>query len=119
MSQMALAEQPANHTMTGTFTEGVREAAFWKFHDNNPDVYDRLVTLARRWRERRGDEHLGMKMLFELVRWHVAMDPDQPGEFRLNNNLTSYYARLIMRREPDLAGVFHTRTLTPITGART
>lgn len=85
------------------------EAAFWRFHRENPHVYDELVKLARTWRAKRS-ERVGIGMLFEVLRWHLTIstagDP-----FRLNNNYRSYYARLIMSQEPDLDGVFETRTL--------
>lgn len=86
------------------------ERDFAEFHRRNPHVYDRLVELARAWHERRPGQKLGMKMLFEVLRWEVAMKT--VGEdFKLNNSYTSYYARLIMRQERDLDGLFETRQL--------
>ena len=86
------------------------EGAFWAFHRDNPHVYARLVVLARAWKERRGGAKLGMGMLFEVLRWDVAMRTTGE-DFKLNNNVRSYYARLIMAREPDLDGVFEIRQL--------
>lgn len=80
---------------------------FARFHAANPHVYDRLVELAREWKRRRG-ERVGIGMLFEVLRWEVAMQTSGD-EFRLNNDFRSYYARLIMQREGDLAGIFETR----------
>ena len=51
-----------------------------------------------------------MKALFERVRWHVAIEQGDD-VFKVNNNLTSHYARLIMTCEPDLAEFFETREL--------
>lgn len=89
---------------------GSIEEDFWAFHMANPQVYAGLVRLAREWRARRGSQRVGMKMLFEVLRWHVALTT-QGDVFKLNNNYTSYYARLIMDREPDLDGVFEIRRL--------
>lgn len=89
---------------------GSIETDFWGFHEANPHVYTRLVELARAWVQRRGPRKLGMKMLFEVLRWEVAMRTTGD-DFKLNNNYTSYYARLIMERESDLAGIFETRAL--------
>jgi hypothetical protein len=86
------------------------EADFWEFHHRNPIVYNGLVRLARKWRERRGTEKLGIGMLFEVLRWDLAISTEGDA-FKLNNNYRSYYARLIMTREPDLEGVFETRRL--------
>lgn len=83
------------------------EQKFVEFHAANPHVYERLVALARQARAR-GRDKLGMKMLFEVVRWEHTLRTDDP-EFKLNNNYTAFYARLIMAREPDLRGIFDTR----------
>lgn len=85
------------------------EEAFRAFHAANPHVYDELVKLARQAR-RRGVGRIGIGMLFEVLRWRVALRTGGD-EFKLNNNYRSYYARLMMLREPDLAGVFETRQL--------
>lgn len=89
---------------------GSIEKDFDEFHAANPQVYERLVELACEWRKRRGARKVGMKMLFEVLRWEVAMKT-RGDDFKLNNNYTSYYARLIMDQEPDLRGLFETRAL--------
>jgi hypothetical protein len=89
---------------------GSIEEQFRRFHAENPHVYRELVRLARQARAA-GAERLGMKQLFEVLRWeHQVRTSDWTG-FRLNNNYTSYYARQIMDQEPDLRGVFETRQL--------
>ncbi len=78
----------------------------------NPHVYRRLVQLARDL-VARGHRKVGMKMLFEVLRWEHAMTTDDPtSDFKLNNDYTSRYARDIMDAEPDLDGVFEIRRLT-------
>lgn len=89
---------------------GSIENDFLDFHAANPHVYDNLVRLARAWSARRNARKVGMKMLFEVLRWEVAMKTTGD-DFKLNNNYTSYYARLIMEQEPDLVGIFETRAL--------
>lgn len=87
------------------------ESDFWTFHADNPQVYTRLVSLARRLVER-GHSTIGIGMLFEVLRWHHAMTTnDAASDFKLNNNYRALYARLIMTREGDLDGVFRTREL--------
>jgi len=85
------------------------EQAFLAFHQDNPHVYRELVALARQ-AHARGVRRIGMKMLFEVLRWNVALRTGGD-DFKLNNNYTSYYARLIMLHEPDLDGIFETRQL--------
>lgn len=88
------------------------EASFEAFHEANPWVYRALVELARDMHDR-GRGRVGMKMLFEVLRWqHALATVDPSSEFKLNNNYHSRYARLIMDNEPDLAGLFETRKLT-------
>jgi hypothetical protein len=81
---------------------------FTAFHAANPHVYRNLVALARDLH--RPGRRIGMKMLFEVLRWqHLRTTGDQG--FALNNDLTSRYARLIAAREADLADAFETRVL--------
>jgi hypothetical protein len=84
------------------------DAAFAAFHRENPDVYDELVRLARTAKER-GRSRMSMRMLWEVLRYQRTLQIKGDGEYRLNNNYTSRYARLIMDREPDLEGMFELR----------
>ena len=85
------------------------EQAFLDFHRLNPHVYEELVELT--WElSRKGVQRVGIKMLFEVLRWkhllHTSGDT-----FKLNNSFHSYYSRLIMLNEPGLNGIFETRRL--------
>lgn len=83
---------------------------FERFHAAHPEVYTELTELTRQ-AVRAGRRRVGMKQVFEVVRWHRFVRPDKAEDFRLNNIYTAHYARLIMRQEPDLFGVFDTRKL--------
>jgi hydrogenase maturation factor len=87
------------------------ERAFIEFDTQNPEVYKQLVRLARQWRAA-GKAKLGIKTLFEKLRWewHVAGLTESDG-YKLNNNFTALYARKIMKNEPDLDGLFEIRSL--------
>ncbi len=85
------------------------DEAFWTFHRDNPHVYDALARLARQG-VRAGRTRLGIGMLFEVLRWeHMLRTEGDP--FKLNNNLRSRYARLLMHQEPDLEDLFDLREL--------
>ena len=84
------------------------ETAFDRFHADNPKVYEVLVRLAREWVGQFGGHKLGIATLYETARWQITLATND-AEFRLNNNWRSYYARLIMAQEPDLAGLFDLR----------
>lgn len=81
---------------------------FENFHRNNPHVYEVLVRLTRQWVSRFGREHTGIARIYEAARWEIAMSTDDP-TFKINNNYKAFYARLIMRREKDLDGLFKLR----------
>jgi len=80
---------------------------FRAFHGANPHVYRALRNLALEAR-RRGRQRYGMKGLFEVLRWHYALETTDV-EFKLNNNFTAHYARMLMAREPEPQGFFETR----------
>ncbi len=87
-------------------TLGRIEEQFEVFHENNPHVYEALVREGRSLLAR-GHRKLGISMLYERLRWQVYMEThDDEHDFKLPNNYRSYYARLIMRQEPDFEGVF-------------
>lgn len=85
------------------------EVAFREYHAEHPHVYRELVRLSREWVQH-GHAKLGIKTLFEKLRWewHVAGLKDVDG-YKLNNNYTALYAREIMENEPDLDGLFEIR----------
>lgn len=85
------------------------EQDFWRFHRLNPHVYDELIAMTREAKAH-GLKRIGMKMLFEVLRWNTALRT-YGDEFKLCNNYTAYYARLIMVCEPDLDGMFVLRRL--------
>lgn len=80
---------------------------FESFHNANPGVYCVLVELTRQ-AQRSGRTKVGIKALFERARWELSIATDETAP-KLNNDYTAYYARLIMRQEPDLAGIFEVR----------
>jgi hypothetical protein len=84
--------------------------AFRQFHAENPHIYEALERMAFKLRNK-GMERWGIKALWEVLRYELAIATNSPvTTFRLNNNMTAYYARLLMERNPeDLAGFFETR----------
>jgi hypothetical protein len=83
-------------------------AQFLRFHATNPDVYRRLVEMAYQWRARRPRERVGIGLLVAVLRWEEVVDTTGD-HYRINEDYAPHYARLIMAREPDLAGLFETR----------
>jgi hypothetical protein len=81
---------------------------FEDFHAVHPEVYRELVRLARVAKSR-GRRRYSIDALMHVVRW--TFDFEHDGEFKINNDFSSRYARLIAEREPDLADFFETRKL--------
>jgi hypothetical protein len=88
--------------------------AFAVFHGENPHVFRNLRKLALTWHARHPAEKVGIKHLYEVLRWEYETRTDRPSnEVCLNNNFTAYYARLLMASEPILRGVFEIRAQNP------
>lgn len=84
------------------------EEQFVAFHRTNPHVYAALRSLALT-AKRRGARKVGIGQLYEVLRWQYGLQTNGE-EFKLNNNYRSLYARLL-NEEPELRGLFETRTL--------
>lgn len=95
--------------MQTTMFDSVSEQRFKEFHSKNPQVYTSLVKLAKELKGR-GHRKIGIKMLFEVVRWQTMLKTEGD-QFKLNNNYHSRYARMIMDNEPDLDSIFELREL--------
>tara|TARA_R110000824_G_scaffold385724_1_gene580025 strand:- start:759 stop:1130 length:372 start_codon:yes stop_codon:yes gene_type:complete len=94
-------------TQNLTALERAQDATAWVFHRNNPNVSLELRRLALGLVDA-GHRHYSIKGLFEVLRFNAALrTTGKP--YKLNNNLTPFYARLLMNCEPMLAGFFHTR----------
>lgn len=86
-----------------------REQFYQKFSEQNPHVYKLLVRLSREFLAQTGRRQFGIRLVWERLRWDFAVHASSADAYRLNNILTPFYAREIMQRETDLAGVFQTR----------
>jgi len=82
---------------------------FWEFHRENPQVYSALRDVAIQLSDR-GWHHYGIKAIMEVVRFHKALETTDT-KFKLNNNYSSRYARLLMEQEPRLNEFFEVREL--------
>jgi hypothetical protein len=82
---------------------------FEAFHALNPWVADELEELAVEALAF-GEKRIGIKHFVEVLRWNYRR-ATTGDEWRLNNNWTSRYARLLIERRPELAQVIETREL--------
>jgi hypothetical protein len=90
------------------FLESRPVTKFEDFHSKNPHVYESLRQLALDLVDA-GHSHFGIAMIYETLRWQHAMRTTDK-DFKLNNSYRAAYARMLMDREPKLAGVFDLRS---------
>lgn len=83
---------------------------FAAFHKANPQIYRKLVNLAREVKAA-GHEHYSMDCLFHRLRWYYRVEQQTKEPFKLQDHYTSRYARAIMMCEPDLVDMFEVRRL--------
>lgn len=89
--------------------EATIQERFESFHRANPHVYAALRSLALQMLNN-GVRQYGIKGLFEILRWQFALQTK--GEpFKLCNDYTSRYARLLVKNNPELEGFFELRGL--------
>lgn len=85
------------------------EERFLAFHAANPWVLAKLEEMTRELVDR-GRTHIGIAMLFEVLRWNYYRSTDDPtSEFKLNNSYRAGYARLLLRLHPEWGNVFELR----------
>lgn len=82
---------------------------FNDFHKNNPKVYSELVSLAKQAKAR-GRAKIGMRMLYEVVRWNRYLKTTDE-DYKMNNDYCAFYARKIVDENPELEGIFELRSL--------
>jgi len=87
------------------------EFRFKEFHAANPNVYKELLRLTL-LAEKRGAKRIGIRMLWEVTRWNLTIDTDDPNsKFKLNDHYHSRYVRLIAQKNPRLKHLFEFRKL--------
>ena len=82
---------------------------WWQFHKDNPHIYELFCKFT--WEViNAGHENYSAKGVFARIRWHT--DDETHGEkFKLSNNYTPYYARLVMHYHKQYDGFFRTKEL--------
>jgi hypothetical protein len=84
------------------------ERAFARFHRQNPDVLAELERLALDLWRLRHPPRIGIAMLYEACRYNQMLKTEG-GDWKLNNDFRSLYARLLRCRHPELEDVIELR----------
>jgi hypothetical protein len=90
---------------------GTIQERFERFHAANGWVYEALKKLVEQY-VARGRKRIGIRMLWEVVRWNYHMATTDPAsEWRTNDHYHSRYVRLLIERHPEWADLFELRRL--------
>jgi len=87
------------------------EAKFREFHRDNPCVYNWFRAFSLEL-IRRGIKQYSAYGIMHRVRFEAVLTGVEDNEYKINNNLTPYYARKFLRDHPQHKGFFITRELT-------
>lgn len=79
---------------------------FADYHMKNPYVYNRFTELANELKLS-GKKKYSAWAIIQRIRWDYDLRTEESGEsFRINNNYTALYARLLIKSNPDFKGFF-------------
>lgn len=87
----------------------VIEWDFKRYHEANPQVYDRLEAAALAWADS-NPKRVGIARLAENLRYSKLEIHEPPhAPFKINNNHRALYARLLIHRHSRLEKVIEVR----------
>jgi hypothetical protein len=82
---------------------------FAEYHMTNPTIFAKFVFYAEQLKAA-GRRRIGAKAIVERIRWDSLVSAID-GDYKINNNYTSRYVRMLSVKRPDLAPMFATRQL--------
>ena len=86
---------------------------FQRYHAENPQVWKEFKRAAfEAWNA--GIRKYGAKGIMEQVRWHTAIQTQ--GSFKVSNNFTAYYARILAQKHPQFKEFFTFKEVRGING---
>lgn len=90
---------------------GSIQERFENFHRANSWVFTAIERLVAQYAAT-GRERIGIRMIWEVIRWSYAMRTTDPtSEFRTNDHYHSRYVRLLIERHPEWEHLFELRRL--------
>ena len=82
---------------------------FKKYHEENPHIWEAFKKYSFKAKER-GIKNYSANGIFEIIRWHTAIEA-KDGKYKLGNNYRPDYARKMMEEFPEFEGFFRVREL--------
>jgi hypothetical protein len=84
---------------------------FEEFHRRNPEVFALLERFTQQVVDR-GRRKIGIRMLWERVRWEVMLSTEDPcSDYKINDHYHSRYVRLLIKAHPEWESLFELRKL--------
>jgi len=90
-----------------------RVKEFFKFHNENPEIYQLFKQFAKEMRDT-GRSKYSSKAIMERIRWHYDIRARGREEFKINNNYTAMYPRIMIVDDNSWLGFFNLRKLTTV-----
>lgn len=87
-------------------TEEIEE--FRAYHRENVWIYRLFKQFATEMKNA-GRNRYSAKSIMERIRWHCDINQHEHSEFKINNNYTAMYARLLVFKHPEFDGFFEFR----------
>ena len=87
-------------------------AKFNEYHMSNPDIFKLFKDLANQTKDA-GRNTYSAKSLMEVIRWNKSLVPGDT--FKINNDYTSLYARLLIAQDSSFDGFFELRQIKGLT----
>ena len=82
---------------------------FERYHRENPQVFELFRRFA--FDAKRTGRRIGAKAIMERIRWEMNLTTRDSEGFKINNNYTSRYVRLLEEKYPEFKGFFEKREL--------
>lgn len=82
---------------------------FHEFHRNNPEVFALIQQITYHLRDDVGLNRCSIDMIYHRVRWLHFVETRSADDFKLNNNHTAFYARVLCAIDSSLRDFFETR----------
>ena len=80
---------------------------FQEYNEQHPAVYPKFIEIALETK-RKGFKRYSSKAIIEVVRYFTSVT-ENGTKFKINNNITSLFARQAQKDYPELNGFFELR----------
>jgi len=82
---------------------------FARFHAANPHVYELFARFAAEVRAA-GHNRFSADAILHRIRWYCGVETKNM-DFKINNDFSAYYSRLLVSNDPSFDGFFETRRI--------